>query len=361
MPSFPPPSLNSQKQVAIREGWLAQREEAALEPGLPIIDPHHHLWHRDGERYLLGDLLADTASGHDVRATVFIQCASMYRADGPAALRPVGETEFVNGIAAMSASGGFGPMRACAGIVGFADLTLGEAVTPVLEAHMRAAGPRFRGVRNRTAWHPDPGVRSNLISPPPGPLAEAGFAEGARALARLGLTLDVWAYHTQLPAVLALARAVPEVTIIVNHLGGPLGVGPFAGKRAEVFAAWRPAITALAAEPNVVVKIGGLAMEVTGFDFHQHELPPASAHLASCWKPYVETVVEAFGAARCMFESNFPVDKGMASYGTIWNAFKRLAADASAEEKAALFSGTALRVYRLAEVPGCAGLAGLGE
>ena len=360
MPSFPPPSLNASRQVAIREAWLDQRQEAALEPDLPIIDPHHHLWEREDERYLLPDLLADTGSGHDIRATVFIQCASMYRPDGPEALRALGETEFVNGIAAMAATGFYGRTLAAAGIVGYADLTLGDRVAPVLEAHVAIAGARFRGVRNRTAWHPSPEVRSNLVTPPPGPLAHPDFAAGARQLARLGLTLDIWAYHTQLPQVLELARAVPEVTIILNHIGGALGTGPFAGKRAEVFAAWQPALRALAAQPNVRVKIGGLAMEVTGFDFHLHDLPPASEHLATCWKPYAETCIEAFGADRCMFESNFPVDKGMASYAVVWNAFKRLAAGASAAEKRALFAGTALRTYRLSEAPGGAALAGIG-
>ena len=349
--------LNAAKQVEIREEWLALREEEILDPARPIVDPHHHLWDRHDETYLLPDLLRDTGSGHDIRATVFIQCASMYRPDGPAALKPLGETEFVNGIAAAAASGTYGKTLACAGIVGFADLLLGDAVAPVLEAHVAIAGARFRGVRNRTAWHPDPEVRSNLITPPPGPLAERAFAVGAKRLAALGLTLDVWAYHTQLGDVLALAKAVPEVTLIVNHIGGALGVGPFAGRRAEVFAPWRDQMRALAALPNVRVKIGGLAMEVTGYDFHHHPLPPSSAELAAAWKPWVETVIELFG--RCMFESNFPVDKGMAGYAALWNAFKRLAAGASEGEKAALFAGTAIRTYRLDQVPGGGALSAL--
>ena len=359
-PRFPAPALNAARQIAIREAWVDQCRETALEPDLPIIDPHHHLWERADERYLLPDLLADTGSGHDIRATVFIQCASMYRPDGPEALRALGETEFVNGIAAMAATGFYGRTLAAAGIVGHADLTMGEAVGPVLDAHRAIAGTRFRGVRNRTAWHPSPDVRSNLVTPPPGPLAHPAFATGARELAKRGLTLDVWAYHPQLPLVLDLARAVPEVTLILNHVGGALGTGPFAGRRAEVLAAWRPLLRALAAQPNVLVKIGGLAMEVTGFDFHEHDLPPTSEHLAACWKPYVETCIEAFGAGRCMFESNFPVDKGMASYVAVWNAFKRLTQGASEPERRALFAGTALRTYRLAEVPGGGALAGLG-
>ncbi len=341
------------RQIAVRPDWLAQVREAPLDPALPIIDPHHHLWDRDGERYLLDDLLQDMASGHDVRATVFIQCGSMYRATGPEEQRSLGETEFVNGIAAASASGTYGPQRACAGIIGFVDLTLGDRVAPLLENHLAAARSRFRGVRNRTAWHASPEVRSNLLGPAPGPLSDPRFIEGARQLAAHGLVLDIWAYQTQLPLVAAIARAVPDLTVVVNHCGGPLGVGPFRGRREEGFAAWRQEILALAGLPNTVMKLGGLAMEVGGHDFHLQDLPPSSTLLETAWRPVIHTLIEAFGAARCMFESNFPVDKGMCSYGVLWNAFKRLAADAGQDERSALFSGTATRVYRLQDAPGC--------
>ncbi len=344
------------RQIAVRPGWLAQVEEAPLDPTLPIIDPHHHLWDRTEERYLLDDLMQDTASGHDVRATVFIQCGSMYRASGPEEERSLGETEFVNGIAAASASGSYGPLRACAGIVGFVDLTLGDRVAPLLEAHLAAARSRFRGVRNRTAWDPSPEVRSNLLGPPPGPLRDPQFIEGARRLATYGLVLDIWAYQTQLPLVAAVARAVPELAVVVNHCGGPLGVGPYRGRRDEGFDAWRREIQALARLPNTVMKLGGLAMEVGGYDFHLRDLPPTSATLEAAWRPVMHTLIETFGASRCMFESNFPVDKGMCGYGVLWNAFKRLAAGAGHDERAALFSGTATRVYRLHDAPGCEGL-----
>ncbi|WP_439594372.1 amidohydrolase family protein [Falsiroseomonas sp.] len=347
MSPHPPPRLNASRQVAIREAWLDQLREAALDPALPIIDPHHHLWDRADERYELAELLQDTATGHDIRATIFVQCASMYRAEGPEEMRPLGETEYVNGIASASASGRYGRLRACAGIIGFVDLTLGDRVAPLLEAHRAAAGPRFRGVRNRTAWHPSPEVRSNLIGPPPGPLGDPRFVDGARELARQGLVLDVWAYHTQLPLVVALARAVPELTVVVNHCGGPLGIGPYAGRRAEALAEWRAAVMPLAALPNVMMKLGGLAMEVGGHDFDLADRPPTSETLAEAWRPVIATLLEAFGAPRCMFESNFPVDKGMCSYGVLWNAFKRLAQGASAAERAALFAGTAARVYGL--------------
>ncbi|MCW8084194.1 amidohydrolase family protein [Sabulicella glaciei] len=357
MTPAPTPPFTPSRQIAVREEWLAQVQEEALDPALPIVDPHHHLWDREGERYLLDDLLRDTASGHDLRATVFVQCGAMYRASGPEDERSLGETEFVNGVAAASASGTYGSLRACAGIVGFVDLTLGDRVTPLLEAHLAAAGARFRGVRNRTAWHPSPEVRSNLLSPPPGPLENPRFVEGARRLAAQRLVLDIWAYQTQLPHVLAVARAVPELTVVVNHCGGPLGVGPFAGRRAEGFEEWRREVLALAALPNTVMKLGGLAMEVGGHDFHLHDLPPRSATLAEAWRPVIHTLIEAFGARRCMFESNFPVDKGMCGYGVLWNAFKRLAAGTSEAERTALFSGTATRVYRLQDAPGCEGLA----
>ena len=350
-PSAADPLLGHGRQIIVREDWLRLTEEPALEPALPIVDPHHHLWQRGEGSYLLPELLADTGSGHDIRATIFVQCGEMYRAAGPAEEQSLGETEFVTGIAATSASGRFGSTRACAGIIGMVDLTVGAKVDMLLDAHRAAAGGRFCGIRNRTAWHPSPEVTTNLVAPPPGPLENPTFAQGARRLAAHGLPLDVWCYHTQLPHVVALARAVPELTIVVDHVGGPLGIGPFAGKQAEVFPEWKQRMLALAALPNVVVKLGGLAMYVTGFDFHRRSQPPDSQALADAWRPYVESCIEAFGAARCMFESNFPVDKGMCSYKVLWNAFKRLAAGASVAEKTALFSDTAVRVYGLDRLP----------
>ena len=341
----------SSPHAPVREAWLARVREEILEPDLPIVDPHHHLWDRLGARYLFDELLGDTGSGHDIRATVFVQCRSMYRAGGPEELRPLGDTEFVTGVAAQSASGRYGRLRACAGIVGMVDLMLGDAVAPVLEAHLRAAGGRLRGVRNSTAWHASDEVRSNPIKPPPGLLMEPAFRRGVGRLRDAGLSLDVWAYHTQLAEVIDLARAFPGTAIVLDHCGGPLGVGSFAGRREEVFRAWREHIRTLAASPNVVVKLGGLAMRVGGFGFDREPLPPTSERLAAAWRPTIETCIEAFGARRCMFESNFPVDKGMCSYPVLWNAFKRLASGASAAERAALFSGTAVRLYRLERLP----------
>jgi L-fuconolactonase len=333
----------------IRQEWLDRRVEEILAPDLPIVDPHHHLWDRPGWRYLLDELLADLNSGHNIVATVFLQCRAMHRAGGPEPLRPVGETEFVNGVAAMSASGGFGPTRVCAGIVGHADLTLGAPVREVLEAHLRAGGDRFRGIRHSNAW--DASVPRPTNAPRPDLLAEADFRAGFAQLAPLGLSFDAWLYHPQIPELTALARAFPDTPIVLNHVGGPLGLGAYAGRRAEMIAAWSASIRDLATCPNVSVKLGGLGMPLTGLGFHEQAEPPSSERLAEASRPYFETCIAAFGTDRCMFESNFPVDKESFSYAVYWNACKRLTQGASATEKAALFSGSAARFYRIA-LPG---------
>jgi predicted TIM-barrel fold metal-dependent hydrolase len=335
--------------------WLALTPEEVLEPALPICDPHHHLWDFETHRYLLPDLLADLYSGHNVRSTVFVQCTAFYRADGPEALRPLGETEFVNGAAAMCASGRYGPARACAAIVGFADLSLGARVEPVLEAHLALAGGnpgggRFRGIRHIVAHDPSAEIRPSSSNPPPGLMADARWREGFARLAPLGLTFDAWLYHPQIDELTALARAFPEQPIVLDHVGGPLGIGPYAGKRDEVFPPWRQAMGELARCPNVFVKLGGLGMKIIGYDFHKRPRPPGSEELATLWRPSIETCIEAFTPARCMFESNFPVDKVSGSYRVYWNAFKRLAAGASAAEKAALFHDTAARFYGLGSI-----------
>jgi predicted TIM-barrel fold metal-dependent hydrolase len=334
--------------LPVRDDWLARRTEAILEPDLPIVDPHHHLWERPDWVYMLDDLLADTNSGHNIVATVFVQCRSMHRASGPDAFRPVGETEFVNGVAAMSASGGYGPTKICAGIVGHVDLRLGQQAREVLEAHIRAGGDRFRGIRHITAYDPDPSLMNPAYAPPPGLMFDKIFREGFACLAPLNLSFDAWLYHPQISDVTALAQAFPGTSICLNHIGGPLAIGGYAERREEIFAEWSKSIKALAACPNVVVKLGGMAMRINGFDFHTKAEPPSSSELAAAWKPYVDTCIDAFGASRCMFESNFPVDKGSYGYQAFWNACKLLAKGASATEKTDLFSGTAARFYRLA-------------
>lgn len=333
--------------IPVREDWLARRTEPALEPDLPIVDPHHHLWDRPDWRYLLPELLADAGQGHSIAATVFVQCRAMHRADGPEAFRPVGETEFVNGIAAMSASGGYGPTKVCAGIVGHVDLRIGAAAREVLEAHIRAGGGRFRGIRHISAWDPDPVIMNPAYQPPEDMLARPEFHAGFRALRDLGLSFDAWLYHPQIRWLTGLARAFPEVPIVLDHVGGPLGIRGYAGKREEVFAAWKASMAELAGCPNVHVKLGGLGMRINGFGFEEASEPPSSDTLAAAWKPWIHTTIELFGAQRCMFESNFPVDKGSYGYGVFWNACKKLAAGASAAERTALFSGTAAKFYKL--------------
>jgi L-fuconolactonase len=333
--------------LAVRPDWLALRQEEIVGPALPMLDAHHHLWYRPENQYLLPDLLSDISVGHNIRATVVVACGAMYRQDAFAELRPIGETEFLNGAADMSASGGYGECRVCVGIVGHADLGLGERVGPILEAHIRAGGGRFRGVRQINAWHENPAARGSMATPPPKLLGDPSFRKSFAQLAPLDLSFDAWMYHTQLPELVDLAQACPQTTIILNHVGGAIGIGPYAGKRDAVFADWNKSMRALARCPNVYVKLGGLGMRLFGFDFASRPRPPSSQELARGWRPYIDACIEAFGAERCMFESNFPVDKGTCSYAVIWNAFKRVAAHASATEKHALFSATASKVYRL--------------
>jgi L-fuconolactonase len=347
---------------------MADTIESILEPDLAIVDPHHHLWDRPTEilkslppsdhpfmeivrrvpRYLFDELLADLSSGHRVRGTVYLECGAMYRADGPEALRCVGETEFVNGVAAMMASGLYGDVRACAGIVGHADLRMGAAVEDVLRAHVAAAAGRFRGIRQSASHDGDPNVLGPLAERSPrGLYRDATFREGFGVLRKLGLSFDAWLLEPQLPDLIDLARAFPETTIVLNHVGTPLGIGAYAGKREERFGIWRRNIAALAECTNVVVKLGGLAMPFAGFPWSYDERPRSSEELATAWKPYIDACIQAFGPTRAMFESNYPVDGYTCSYRTLWNALKRTASGYSADEKAALFSGTATRVYRL--------------
>jgi predicted TIM-barrel fold metal-dependent hydrolase len=334
--------------LAVRPDWLAKRREPALEPHMPIVDPHHHLIDRpENGTYLLPDLLADIDSGHNVVATVYLEWLSMYRADGPAEMKPVGEIEFANGVAAMAASGGYGKTRVCAGIVGHADLPIGSRVAKVLEAMIVAGGGRFRGIRFIAASDPDQAQWGATAVRPTGLLCDPKVREGFAQLAPLGLSFDSWTYHTQLGDLVDLARAFPQTPICLNHVGGAIGLGRYMDQRDAVFADWKARIGELAACPNVHVKLGGLGMKMFGFDVHEKEMPPSSETLATLWRPYVETCIQAFGAKRAMFESNFPVDKGSYSYGVYWNACKRLAQGASAAEKADLFKGTAQRFYRL--------------
>jgi predicted TIM-barrel fold metal-dependent hydrolase len=330
------------------DAWVRLGAEAALEPYIPIIDAHHHLWDdaRRG-RYLIHELARDIDSGHNIVATVFADAGSMYRADGPVALRPVGEVEFVNGVAAMSASGGYGKARLCAGIVGYADLTLGDRVEPVLEALIAAGNGRLRGIRCGVAWDSGNAAKFGTREPTEHMLLDPTFRKGIACIQKLDLSFDAWQFYHQLPDLMDMLKAFPEANIVLTHAGGLLGIPPHAGKREQIFALWRSHIRELARYPNLSVKIGGLGILRNGWDFHLHDTPPASETLARAWRPYVETCIEAFGAKRSFFESNFPPDKQTCGYGVLWNAFKRITGGYSAAEKAALYHDTAARVYRL--------------
>jgi L-fuconolactonase len=331
----------------VREDWLDRRKEPALEPELPIVDPHHHLWVRPGWRYMLDDFLADTRTGHNIVATVFVQANSMYRDSGPVEMRPVGETEFVNGMAAICASGYCGKTKVAAGIVGYADLRLGSRVEPVLAALMRAGGDRFRGVRYGTAWDADASLLNPANPAPPGLLGDKTFREGFAILGRLGLSFDALVLHPQLSDVANLADAFPDTKIVLNHVGRLVGIGAYAGRLSEQFPRWAASIKALGARENVYVKVGGLGQAVNGLGFEKQAEPPSSETVANAIRPYVDTCIEAFGARRCMFESNFPPDKEGFSYPVYWNACKLLTRGASGTERADLFAGTAARFYRL--------------
>ncbi len=330
----------------MRADWLGQVTEDILEPELPICDPHHHLWDDSDNPYLLPELLADTGSGHNVVSTVFVECNSMYRAHGPEALRPVGETEFVNGVAAMSASGRYGNLKACAGIVSYTDLTLGADAGAVLDEHIRLSD-RFRGIRHAAGWDASETVRNSHTHPPQSLYLQDDFRAGFQELASRGLSFDAWLYHPQIPELTDLARTFPDVTIIFDHFGGPLGIGPYAGKGDEIFAQWCVDAAELAACPNVYAKLGGIVMPINGFGWHKRATPATSDEIVAATGRYHRKAIELFGPERCMFESNFPVDKQSCAYPVLWNAFKKMAADFSAADKAWLFHDAAAAAYRL--------------
>jgi predicted TIM-barrel fold metal-dependent hydrolase len=328
-----------------RTAWLELHSEEILETDLPIIDPHHHLWDAPRQRYLLPELAEDVASGHSVKGTVFVECRSWYRNEGPSPFRPVGEVEFVAALAERARERAPNGVAYCNKIVGHADLTLGDDVEAVLEGLLHAGGGRLAGIRQSSASDSDPFVIAPSLSKPRHLLLQKPFQKGFRQLVSRGLSFDAFMYHHQISDLSALARAFPEASIVLDHLGSPIGIGSYMGRRSEIFLEWKSAMTELAQCPRVSVKLGGLGMQLAGFDFHRRPLPPTSVELAIAWKPYIETCIEIFGVDRCMFESNFPPDKGTCSYGVLWNSFKRLTTGYSANEKARLYHDNAARVY----------------
>lgn len=326
------------------EAWLNLVAEDPIEPDLPICDAHHHLWDYPENRFMSQELTEDVR-GHNVVSTVFVECSSAYRTEGPEASKPVGETEFVSRVADESAPG----LSIAAGIVGYADLRLGAAVASVLEEHISADTARFKGIRHASGWDASSDVRNSHTKPTERLLMDSTFREGFACLEKYALTFDAWMYHTQLMELVDLAHAFPGVAIILDHIGGPLGIGPYQGKREEIFTEWKRCIEELAACPNIVVKLGGLAMPINGWGWHKQERPPSSEELAEATAPYYHFCIENFGVNRCMFESNFPVDKTSCSYNVLWNSFKIIAKDFTPAEKADLFHDTAVRIYRLKE------------
>ena len=329
--------------------WLALTEEPTLEPEIPICDPHHHFWEYrpeplDYQRYLLQELADDINSGHNVRSTVFVEARSSYRTDGPEEMRSVGEVEFVEALAAASATGQYGPGRAAAAIIGRADLKLGELVKPVLEALQAASPNRFRGIRHSVGWDPHPEVQDREIERC---LANQGYRSGALVLSGMGLCLETSMYFPQMPELAEFARALPDLTIVLNHLGGLMRTGPYGNGNSEVMATWRSGIDAVAECPNIIMKLGGIGMPRIGFDWHTRAKPVGSQELAQSIAPFMNHSIEKFGPNRCMFESNFPVDKVSFSYNVMYNAFKRVSQGYSPSERADMFHDTAARVYRI--------------
>ncbi len=317
--------------------------ETPLRPDLPICDPHHHLWRRPNNPYLLNDFLRDASGGHRVVSSVAVECGAMYRESGPPELRPVGETEFLEGIAAGNARAD-NPAAVAAAIVAYADLALGDGVAAVLEAHLEAGPTRLRGIRYSTMWDASDAFRSVER---PGLLRDAAVRKGVGCLRRYGLSFDAWLYHPQLPELVELARDFPDLPIILDHIGGPLGLGPYEGRRDEVFRAWSANIAALSECPNVALKLGGIGSLRSGYDWHTRETGPGSGEMAEAMRPYFEFCIDKFSVSRCMFESNFPVDRISYTYVSVWNAFKIVARTYSETERKALFHDTAARVYRL--------------
>lgn len=331
------------------EEWLAREDkEEILLPDLPIVDPHHHLWVRPSYEYLVPEFAADLATGHNVVATVFADCSSMYRADGPVHLRPVGETEFVVGQSAQSASGAYGKTKIAAAMFGSADLTMGQAVREVLEAHVEAANGRFRGIRSQYNWDANGAIRNGARALRPGMLVEPAVQAALKVLAEMGLVLDSYVFFPQLHDVAKTGDELPGLPIVLNHCGGPLGYGPYAHDQAEHYAVWKQGLLEVAKRPNVVCKLNAVLNRTAAFDYFRADRPASSQELADAWRPWIEPCVEAFGADRCTFESNYPVEKIGVSYASLWNAFKLLTAGASHDERSALFSGTAARIYGLA-------------
>jgi L-fuconolactonase len=333
--------------MPVSQSWLEQVKERTLEPELTICDPHHHFWDYPKSRYLVNEFMADVGSGHNIVSTVSVECLSMYDSESTLDLAPVGETQFVDSLAAQSLLDNTGDIRIAAGIISHADLRRTEMLDQVLQAHTQASPGRFRGIRHSASWDASESVRNSHSKPPPALYLDNKFRQGFARLEKYNLVFDAWLYHPQLGDLSDLANAFPYQSIVLDHVGGPLGIGPYANKHQEVFVQWQKSITALSKHDNVVVKLGGLGMPINGFNWHKKSAPPSSKQLAEVNRPYIAHCIDTFGVDRCMFESNLPVDKVSASYHLLWNSFKRITKDFSSIEKAKLYHDNATRIYRL--------------
>lgn len=338
---------------------------------ISIVDAHHHLWFmpnayldalndhsstagrklapvfRSRQRYLFDEFVADLLSAPDIVATVYVEGGTMYNPRLPPELQSVGEVEFANGIAAMAASGQFGPVRINAGIVGSADLRLGERVVDILEAHIHAGNGRYRGIRpHGVAFDED----EEILGPGAGTahlLSDSKFRLGFSRLAGLNLSFEVWLLEPQIPDLILLARDFPDTQIILDHMGAPTAIGRYSGQREERFPTWRHNIQELSRYPNVNIKLSGIGLPFADFLSYRARPPLPITQIAAEWAPYIETCIEAFGVDRCMFGSNFPVDCSVSEYASLWNVYKYITRGASTSEREALFGGTAARVYKL--------------
>jgi len=331
-------------QLGLRDEWLAQVVEPIIDPAREIIDPHHHFWNRGGHIYELDQLWADTGSGHNIRQTVFVECRSAWDEAAPVMMQPVGETRYV---AALAGQAKQHPDRAqIGGIVGFADLRNPDLIK-VLDAHEAAGSGRFRGIRHAGAWAGDMSFLMIAGRGFQGQYADPDFRRGVALLGERGLTYDTWHYHPQTPDFIELARGVPSTTMVFDHFGTPLGVGPFQDRRDAYFPVWKDQMARLAECPNVIAKLGGLAMPDNGWGWHKRATPPTSDEFVAAQGDWYHHMINCFGPERCMFESNFPVDRASISYPVLWNGLKKIASRYSDTAQEALFSGTARRIYRL--------------
>ena len=328
--------------------WLAQVKEEIIDPQLPIIDPHHHLWNGDNQLagsfpYLIENLNEDTFSGHNIVGTIFMECAQGYYLNGEEKYKPVGETEFV--INLIKDSKKLPESTNIMGIIGYANLMLGTDVKDVLDEHLSKGEGLFKGIRHAAGWDKNNEIHNSHSNPIENIYYDKNFIKGAEELINLNLTFDAWHYHHQITDLSIFAERYPELIIIHDHFGGPLGVGPYEGKREEIFKKWKDDISLLSESKNVYAKLGGLAMPVNGWNFHKQDKPASSDQIVDLHQQYYLHTINCFGADRCMFESNFPVDRRSVTYHILWNAFKKMVSDYSDEDKNKLFFKNAKDVY----------------